>query len=95
MAFAALGAADVLDISPGHSAALGILAAAGGVIGEPSVNATWRWPISRLSYANAAIAEAVIVVGWKLDSAPTLRNGLGMLEWLLAGETRNGHLSTG
>jgi hypothetical protein len=93
MAFAALGAADVLDISPGHPAALGILAAAAGVIGEPSVNATWSWPMPRLSYANAAIAEAVIVVGWKLDSAPILRNGLRMLEWLLAGETRNGHLS--
>ena len=45
----------------------------------------------RLSYANAAIAEAVIVTGEKL-AATTLRNGLRMLDWLLAGETRNGHL---
>ena len=93
MAFAALGAAEILEDSPGHSAALSLLAAAVGVIGEPSANAEWTWPAPRLSYANAAIAEAVIVAGWKLDSSPILRNGLRMLEWLLAGETRNGHLS--
>ena len=45
----------------------------------------------RLSYANAAIAEAVIVIGDKLDREPVLRGGLRMLEWLLAGETRDGH----
>ena len=51
------------------------------------------WPAPRLSYANAAIAEAVIAAGWKLDSNKVFRNGLRMLEWLLAGETRGGHLS--
>ena len=32
-----------------------------------------------------AIAEAIIVAGWKLGREPTLRAGLRMLEWLLAG----------
>jgi hypothetical protein len=93
MAFAALGAAEVLDILPDHPAALGLLDAAVGVIGKPSASAAWPWPAPRLSYANAAIAEAVIVAGWRLDLDPVLRDGLRMLEWLLAGETRNGHLS--
>ncbi|TVZ03884.1 glycosyltransferase [Trebonia kvetii] len=93
MAFAALGAAEVLDILPDHPAALGLLDAAVSVIGKPSASAAWPWPAPRLSYANAAIAEAVIVAGWRLDSDPVLRDGLRMLEWLLAGETRNGHLS--
>ena len=93
MAFAALGAAEVLSILPGHSAALGLLADAVGVIGEPSENPAWAWPAPRLSYANAAIAEAVIVAGWKLGDDRVLRNGLHMLDWLLAGETRTGHLS--
>ena len=93
MAFAALGAAEVLDILPGHQAALGLLAAAVDVIGEPSANVSWPWPAPRLSYANAAIAEAVIVAGWKLGDDSILRNGLRMLVWLLAGETRGGHLS--
>jgi hypothetical protein len=93
MAFAALGAAEVLDISPGHTAALGLLDAAVSVIGEPPANAAWPWPAPRLSYANAAIAEAVIVAGSRLGEDAVLRNGLRMLEWLLAVETRNGHLS--
>jgi hypothetical protein len=93
MAFAALGAAEVLDIVPRHSAALGLLAAAVGVIGEPAENPAWPWPAPRLSYANAAIAEALIVAGWKLADDRVLRNGLSMLDWLLAGETRDGHLS--
>jgi hypothetical protein len=93
MAFAALGAAEVLSILPGHPAALSILADAVVVIGAPPASAAWPWPLPRLSYANAAIAEAVIVGGWQLGSDQVLRDGLRMLEWLLAGETRDGHLS--
>ncbi len=66
MAFAALGAAEVLSVLPGHAGARGLLAAAVDIIGEPSDNPAWPWPAPRLSYANAAIAEAVIVAGWKL-----------------------------
>jgi hypothetical protein len=93
MAFAALGAAEVLDISPGHPAALSLLRAAAGVIGTPPANPGWPWPAPRLSYANAAIAEAVIVAGSRLGDDSVLRDGLRMLEWLLAAETSNGHLS--
>jgi hypothetical protein len=93
MAFAALGAAEVLDRWPGHPGALSLLAIVGTVIGEPAADAAWPWPAARLSYANAAIAEAVIVAGHKLGRSRLLRNGLRMLDWLLAGETRNGHLS--
>jgi hypothetical protein len=93
MAFAALGAAEILDILPGHSGALSMLEDAVGVIGEPPANAAWPWPAPRLSYANASIAEAVIVAGQKLNNDHVLRGGLRMLEWLLAGETRDGHLS--
>ena len=93
MAFAALGAAEVLSILPGHSAARGLLTAAVGIIGEPTGNPAWPWPAPRLSYANAAIAEAVIVAGHELGDDRVLRNGLRMLSWLLAGETRTGRLS--
>jgi len=58
------------------------------LIGEPSADATWPWPAPRLSYANASIAEAVIVTGEKLGDGDLLRNGLRMLDWLLASETR-------
>jgi hypothetical protein len=93
MAFAALGAAEILDRWPDHSGALTLLDRAVAVIGEPPADAAWPWPAPTLSYANAAIAEAVIVAGWKLGHDRVLRSGLRMLEWLLAGETRDGHLS--
>jgi hypothetical protein len=93
MAFAAVGAAEILTRWPGHPSALSLLAIASTVIGEPPADAAWPWPVPRLSYANAAIAEAIIVAGHKLGRAHLLRSGLGMLGWLLAGETRNGHLS--
>jgi hypothetical protein len=93
MAFAVLGAAEILDEVPDHAAALSLLSAAIAVIGAPPASAAWPWPAPRLSYANAAIAEAVIVAGWRLGDDQILRDGLRMLEWLLAGETRNGHLS--
>ena len=63
MAFAALGAVEVLEKWQDHSGARTLLDRAISAIGEPSANARWPWPTPRLSYANAAIAEAVIMAG--------------------------------
>jgi hypothetical protein len=93
MAFAALGAAEILDRWHDHPGALGLLEQASAIIGPAPGDPNWPWPASRLSYANAAIAEAIIVAGWKLGSDRVLRDGLRMLEWLLTVETRDGHLS--
>lgn len=93
IAFAALGAAEILQQWPAHPGALKLLDITGTVIGEPAADDQWLWPAPRLTYANAAIAEALIVAGDKLGREHLLRNGLRMLTWLLTGETRNGHLS--
>lgn len=93
MAFAALGAAEILENHPGHPAALALLYRASVVIGEPPANAAWPWPAPRLGYASAAFAEAVIVSGRHLGDDRMLRNGLRMLTWLLMAGTRDGHLS--
>ncbi len=93
MAFAALGAAEVLDGWPDHDGALSLLASAAVTIGGPAADAAWPWPAPRLSYANGAVAEAVIVAGERLGDDKVLQGGLRMLEWLLAGEIRDGHLS--
>jgi hypothetical protein len=93
MAFAALGAAEILDSRPGHHAALALLYRARVAIGDPGPDAGWPWPASGLSYASATIAEAVIVSGHYLGDDRLLRNGLRTLEWLLTTETRDGHLS--
>jgi hypothetical protein len=99
MAFAALGAADVLAHDAHHGAARALLVDALDVIeGEPAtrrewLTSEWMWPESRLSYANAALAEAVISAGAALRRPADLEIGLGMLTWLLDRQTRRGHLS--
>jgi hypothetical protein len=92
MAFAALGAADVVASDPDHAAAREVLRDAVAAIGAPAAGG-WAWPERRLTYANAALAEAVIAAGGALVDARILRRGLAMLDWLLSLETRRGHLS--
>lgn len=93
MAFAALGAAEILDRWHDDSGALTLLDKASATIGQPPADPEWPWPAPRLTYANAALAEAIIVAGWKLGRDQVLRDGLLMLEWLLTVQTRYGHLS--
>jgi hypothetical protein len=91
--FAALGAAEVLAGWPGHPGALTVLGRVREVIGEPPDDPGWPWPGQRLSYASAAIAEAVIAAGAGLGDDRLLDGGLRMLDWLLSLCTRGGHLS--
>jgi hypothetical protein len=51
MAFAALGAAEILDSRPGHHAVLALLYRAHVAIGTPAVDAGRPWPTPGLSYA--------------------------------------------
>ena len=92
MAFAALGAADVLASDPDHGPARTLLVDTLDVIGPIPVG-TWSWPEPRLAYANAALAEAVIAAGAALERTSDLDRGLTMLAWLLELETPRGHLS--
>lgn len=93
MAFAALGAAEVLDRHPGHRGALAVLADAIDVIGPIGGDPSWSWPEPSLTYANAALAEALIAAGWLLGREDATERGLTMLRWLLDRESLDGHLS--
>jgi hypothetical protein len=93
MAFAGLGAAEVLRAMPAHAGARSLLADAAAAIGSPHDDADWRWPESRLRYANAALPETLIAAGSLLGDARALDEGLAMLGWLLAVETAGDHLS--
>ena len=93
MAFAALGAAELLSERPQEAAARALLADARAAIGEPSPDPGWPWPEDRLSYANAAVAEALIVAGDGLGDSRALGHGLDLLSFLLQTETQRGHLS--
>jgi hypothetical protein len=93
MAFAALGAAELLRADPGNKPAAALLADAAAAIGRPDPDPGWPWPEEQLSYANAALAEAVIAAGDLLDDPPLLAAGLRMLTWLLDIQVSNDRLS--
>jgi hypothetical protein len=94
MAFAALGAAELLRKRPDEIAARRLLTDTLAAIGEAGDDdSRWPWPEERLGYGNASIAEALIVAGDALPDVPALSRGLHLLEFLLRTETRDGHLS--
>lgn len=93
MAFAALGAAEMLEVVPRHATARRLLADAVATIGPRSTDRDWPWPEPRLTYANATLCEALIAAGDLLDRPDVLDDGLTLLGWLLARETFDGHLS--
>jgi hypothetical protein len=93
MAFAALGAAEVLHADPDNEPAAALLSDAATAIDRPGPDPRWPWPHEQLTYANAALAEAVIHAGDLLDDPPVLAVGLRMLTWLLDIQIGDGHLS--
>jgi hypothetical protein len=93
MAFAAIGAADVLVAEPSHHGASRLLADAVDAVGRPGDDPAWTWPEARLTYANAVLAEVLIAAGALLDRRDVLADGLRALRWLLDRETVDGHLS--
>jgi hypothetical protein len=93
MAFAALGAAEVLAVLPDHGEARALITAAAIAVGGPTLDKAWPWPEPRLSYANAALPDALLAAGAALDSPSLVRDGLRLLGWLLDGQTRDGRLS--
>jgi hypothetical protein len=93
MAFAALGAAEVLRADPADTVAAALLSDAATAVGQPDPDPRWPWPQDRLTYANAALAETVIAAGHLLDDPQALASGLRMLRWLLDIQISDGHLS--
>ncbi len=93
MAFAALGAAEVLSVIPDHRQSINLLHAALFEIGIPSERPEWQWPEERLTYANACVAEVVIAAGELLHEPRYVMRGITMLDWLVQVETKDGHIS--
>jgi hypothetical protein len=93
MAFAALGAAAVISVDPKNSSALALLRDAADSTLPPSRDPAWPWPEPRLYYANALLPDAMIAIGAAVERPDLVARGLELLGWLLARETRDGHLS--
>jgi len=93
MAFAALGAAELLSVEPGHRPARALLTDYAAGLARPNGDAAWPWPEPRLTYANAVLPEAMIAAGVALEDATLRQRGLDLLAWLVDYETADGHLS--
>jgi hypothetical protein len=93
MAFAALGAAEIVRALPSDRLARRLLADTVAVLTPAGSDAARPWPHARLSYANATLAEALIVAGDALADQAALARGLAMLTFLMTVEVRAGHLS--
>ncbi len=92
MAFAALGAAEVLGVDQDNVSARTLLSDAADTMTEGR-SREWPWHEARLRYANAALPESMIAAGSALERPSLLRRGLDLLGWLIDRETRQGHLS--
>jgi glycosyltransferase involved in cell wall biosynthesis len=94
-AFAVLGAAELAASapSPRPRGTFRLLDAATAGLGTCSSDPAWPWPEPRLTYANAVLAEARIAAGAALGAEQLLEEGIVLLEWLVATETRDGHFS--
>ena len=91
-AFAVLGASEVLAASPDHRHARHMLEqGVGHLVVQDDVD--WPWPEERLAYDNARIPEALLAAGSVLSNDRLVDDGLRLLEWLVATETRDGHFS--
>ncbi|MDX8141831.1 hypothetical protein SK854_06915 [Lentzea sp. BCCO 10_0061] len=93
MAFAALGAAEVLAADPVHAPAAELLGDITSYVGAPRPDENWPWPENRLFYANAVLPEALIAAGDLLSDDKVRDDGLLLLDWLLAVESTDFHLS--
>jgi len=92
MAFAALGAAEVLKVRPSSVAARRLVEDAVAMLPMTRV-AGWQWPEPRLRYANATLPEAMIACGDALGDPALVETGLAFLDFLIGAEQRSGHLS--
>jgi hypothetical protein len=94
MAFAGLGAAEMVRADPRDRDAADLLADAATVVGLPGSDPRWVWPEPDLTYANPSMAEVVIAAGDLLGDESLLSAGLRMLRWLCVLQDNDGHLST-
>ncbi|MGA9373754.1 MAG: glycosyltransferase [Mycobacterium sp.] len=94
MAFAAVGAAELLSVEPGNAAARKLIGDYAAGIAESIEDSAWPWPEERLATAGAVLAEAMIAAGVALEDAALSRRGLDLLGLLIERGTADGHLSS-
>lgn len=89
-AFAVLGAGAVTAADPAHVGASRLLADAAAQVRLGSDDPTWPWPEQRLTYANAVMADMLVVLGRELRVAALVSEGLRLLRWLVGIQIADG-----
>lgn len=85
-AYAALGAADVVENGQASQAVVDLLDRSSGLIADAARSAI-PWPEGRLTYDNARIPEALIAAGFALGDERRTSLGIRLLEWLTLSES--------
>lgn len=91
MAFAALGAGELLLRGPDRVAGA-LLRDAADAVGAGRAD-IWAWPEPRLRYSSGSLIEALLLAGHVLPDPALLARAQRLLAFLLRTETRDGHLS--
>jgi hypothetical protein len=89
LAFAALGAAVLLEAMPGHVLARAIVQRSGDVLGEllrGTRRPDWTWFETAIGYDNPRLSQALIECGRLLGRADWVEGGLDSLRWVLANQ---------
>jgi hypothetical protein len=93
MAYAAVGAAELLSVDAEHPAARRLIIDCVAAFAAPTGDKAWPWPEPRLAYANAVLPEAMIAAGVALEDTALQQRGLELLGWLLDYESADKHMS--
>ncbi len=92
MAYAAIGASEVLLAYPNNSHARGLLRDSIHHL-RSARSSEWAWPEDRLGYGNGSVVEALIAGGAALRDDDVIESGLTLLRFLLEIEHRDDHFS--
>lgn len=90
LAFALLGADELLASDPDHGAARAIVERAGAflhALWKSGRRPEWDWFEPVLAYDNARLAEALLRAGRRLPSLPLEEAGLAALDWICTRQT--------
>ncbi len=94
MAYAALGAAEMVLHHPAHVAARSLLVDTLAAFRQlVQTEGSWMWPQTRMTYGNGTLVEALLAAGDTLPDAQACADGLRLLDFLLSVQTIDGHLS--
>ena len=93
IAYAALGAAEVLRRQPEHAGAHRLLNAASQLTAGRVDDPVWPWSEERLTYDNAVLPEASLEAAVIWRDARRARVALAQLRWLVERQTLEGHFS--